>query len=252
MFISYCFEQGYAPSTISTYVSGISFHHKVRGLHDPANSFIVRKLLEGCKRACGHDDIRAPITDSILQKLYSTLSNICFSSYECSLFRAAYLLAYFGLMRVSELAYTSALQPDRPLLYSDLQITRGSKALLISIRTSKTNQRGPPTTIRVPSSASDTLCAVKAMQDYLGKRPIGQEHKYLFCHANGAPLTRSQFSGVLAKAIQSIGLPVHIYTSHSFRIGRASVLAANGVPHEDIKKLGRWKSATYLRYIRNN
>ena len=67
---------------------------------------------------------------------------------------------------------------------------------------------------------------------------------------NGSPLTRSQFTGVLAKAIRCLGLPTQVYTSHSFRIGHASDLASKGLSNETIKKLGRWKSDAVERYIR--
>ena len=154
-------------------------------------------------------------------------------------------------MRVSELVYTNALHAVRPLFYSDITITSGAKAMLISIRVSKTNQRGPATTIRIPGLCNNDLCPVKAMQNFLRLRPSGSQHQYLLCHSNSSPLTRSQFSGVLVKSVRALGLPTHIYTPHSFRIGRASVLAAEGVSHDDIKTLGRWKSSVYERYIRD-
>ena len=232
-------------------MSGISFQHKVNDLYDPTKSFVVKKLLEGCKRVRRLNDIRAPITTTVLGTIISILPEICISPYEAQLFRAAYLLAYFGLMRVSELVYTNALHAIRPLFYSDITITSGAKAMLISIRVSKTNQRGPAITIRIPGLCNNDLCPVKAMQNFLKLRPSGSQHQYLLCHSNGSPLTRSQFSSVLVKSVRALGLPTHIYTPHSFRIGRASVLAAEGVSHDNIKTLGRWKSSVYERYIRD-
>lgn len=194
-----------------------------------------------------HDN-RAPITEKILTKICHVLPNICFSIYESYLFKAAYLLAYFGLLRVSEIVFTNQLQANRPLLQSDVQIETGSRALLVSIRVSKTNQYGAPTTLRIPASGNQDFCCVTAMQKYFSLRPTGAY--YLFSHINGSPLTRSQFSGILAKAIRTLGLSTHSYLSHSFRIGRATVLASQGVPIETIKKLGRWKSDAVEQYIR--
>ena len=74
--------------------------------------------------------------------------------------------------------------------------------------------------------------------------------QFLFCHTNGTPLTRYQFGAVLTKSIQALGLKSEAYRSHSFRIGAASWLAVKGVPDETIKKLGRWKSDSYSKYIR--
>lgn len=122
--------------------------------------------------------------------------------------------------------------------------------LLISIRVSKTNHTGPPTLLRIPiaEKASSSICCVTAVNHYMQYRPA--HSKYFFCHQNSYPLTRSQFTGVLSKAVQRLGLPTHLYASHSFRIGRALDLAAKGYSSETIKHLGRWNSGAVNRYIR--
>ena len=44
-FVSFCYQQGYSPSTVTTYMSAVSFVHKLHHLDDPINSFVIRKLL---------------------------------------------------------------------------------------------------------------------------------------------------------------------------------------------------------------
>ena len=249
LFISYCFDLGYSPSSISTYISGIGCYHKLCNLKDPTAVFIVKKLLEGCRRSRPRTDVRAPITKLILQKICSNLPLICYSSYETCLFRAAYLTAYFGLFRVSEIVFSNPMQPGRPLQGSDVKVINNPKSLTISVTASKTNQAGPPTVVRIPPSDDPSLCCVTAVQQYLRFRPAGAH--YFFVHANGTPLTRCQFSGVLSKSVKISGLPSKLYTSHSFRIGRASDLASEGIPDYIIKRLGRWKSNAVAGYIRN-
>ena len=205
-------------------------------------------MKRSCRRMRPTQDVRAPITELILSKICSVLPDICFSLYESDMFKAAYLIAYFGLLRVSEVVFTNQIQAHRYLLRDDVQLEDGATALLISIRTSKTNQSGPPTTLRIPPSGNPSLCCVNAMQRYVRNRPAGTF--YFFCHQNGYPLKRSQFCGVLTKAIQKLGLPIQIYTSHSFRIGRASDFASKGYSIEAIMRLGRWKSRAVERYIR--
>ena len=98
LFVCFCFEIGYSPSIIATFISGISTFHKIRSWEDPSSAFIIRKLLEGCRRLRKSHDIRAPITESILSKINQVLPNICFSSSEVALFKAAFFLAYYGLL----------------------------------------------------------------------------------------------------------------------------------------------------------
>lgn len=248
LFISSCYEKGFSPATIATYCSGISFHHKINSWTDPTDTFVVKKLLEGCRRSRKRTDDRAPISQKLLACITKTLSDICYGSYECTLFSAAYTLAYFGLFRVSELVFTKATVSDRPLLFSDISFDNDRSVLQVCIRKCKTNQNGNPIKLHISASTGDSICCIKNMMAYLKVRPAGQG--YLFCHKNNTPLTRYQFSSILSKAIKKIGLPSTQFKTHSFRIGRASDLAARGVSMETIKQMGRWHSDSYKKYIR--
>lgn len=248
LFVSFCFEQGYAPSTIRTYLSGISFLHKLHNWNDPTDLFVIRKLLEGCRRIRLRSDVRAPITEAILKSICLSLPFVCTSLYETKLFKAAYFLAFFGLLRVSELVHTTDILHNRPLSASDVKIESGASAVLVTIRYSKTNPYGKPITLRIPASNDRNFCCVKAVSDYIKQRP--KQAINFLCHADSLPLKRSQFSGVLTKAIRNAGLPIQKFKSHSFRIGRATTLASQGIPTDIIKQLGRWKSNAVDHYIR--
>ena len=248
LFIAHSFELGYSPSTIASYLSGISFYHKLHNYQDPTNAFVVKKLLEGFKRSRKSRDVRAPITEHILRRICHVLPNICYSDFESCLFQSAYFLSYFALLRVSEVVFPSYLQPDRPLLSGDIELVDDGNTLLITIRISKTNQSGLPTTLRIPKSEDSSFCCVTTIRHYMHLRPANAY--YFFSHANGTPLTQSQFSAVLAKAVRVLRLPTGIYTSHAFRIGRATDLASKGISSDAIKKLGRWKSDAVDGYIR--
>jgi membrane-bound ClpP family serine protease len=64
-FLTYLFDKGYAPSTMITYNSAISYVHKLNGLIDPANSVFIQKMLQGAKKTRVKIDNRLPITKSI-------------------------------------------------------------------------------------------------------------------------------------------------------------------------------------------
>ena len=102
-YISHLSLGGKAPSTIDTYVAALAYKHKISGWEDPTNNFIIRKLKEGAKRGNSVSDRRRPITLSILGQLVLSLPRICASSYEACLFKAAFLLAFLGFLRVGEI-----------------------------------------------------------------------------------------------------------------------------------------------------
>jgi hypothetical protein len=95
-------------STVASYLSGVNYAHKTRNLTDYTKSFIISQMLEGLRRRNPQkSDIRTPISLDLLRKLISSLRWICNSDYEACMFSSAFSLAYFAMLRVSELAVAS-------------------------------------------------------------------------------------------------------------------------------------------------
>ena len=63
-------------------------------------------------------------------------------------------------------------------------------------------------------------------------------------------LSYSLFQEAIRNIASKMGLDETRYSTHGFRIGGASVLAAAGVPDYVIQSIGRWKSLAFLTYIR--
>ncbi|CAG2188093.1 unnamed protein product [Mytilus edulis] len=53
-FIVYMFRKKLSHSTVSGYISGLSYFNKINNLEDNTQKFVVRKLIEGIKRIAGH------------------------------------------------------------------------------------------------------------------------------------------------------------------------------------------------------
>ena len=141
LFISYMSCHKYSASTIATYMAGLSFCLRSRGLHDITQVFPIRHLIEGCRRLHTREDIRCPITLNILKRLINVLPYVCENSYDQKMYTAAFLLAFFGFLRISEFTATSR----RVSLGESDVIIKGSsphRRLLLSVRFSKTDQRG--------------------------------------------------------------------------------------------------------------
>ena len=98
---------------------------------------------------------------------------------------------------------------------------------------SKTDQHGHGSNIQIMQDRTAT-CAVVLLKKYLGLR---QDHPGLpYCHFDGSPVTRYQFSAVLNKALKFIGVDTSFIRTHSFRIGAASSQFDKGISPEEIKK----------------
>ncbi|XP_041483452.1 uncharacterized protein LOC121430241 [Lytechinus variegatus] len=68
-------------------------------------------MLDGCRRRHTRQDARCPITLPILTSLLEFLPHVCNHTYDVVLFRAAFLVAFFGFLRISEFTTSSKQGP---------------------------------------------------------------------------------------------------------------------------------------------
>lgn len=181
----------------------------------------------------------------MLQRLLIMLGSICQDVYEILLFRSAFSLAFFGALRVSEFTAPNA-RSISPLLASDVVVLRDSVRLRIA--RSKTDQYGQGTWLTI-SEITHEFCPVCLLRTFIEMRRPGAS---FLIHQNDAPLTRFQFSSMFKKGLAALGLPTAEFGTHSFRIGAATVADASGLSEELVKRLGRWRSECFRRYIRPN
>ena len=90
-------------------------------------------------------------------------------------------------------------------------------------------------------------CPVRAMKKYRRLCPERSPTLPLFQRSDGRFCTPGWLNGVLRKAALD---PHGRLTTHSLRIGFATAAAAAGVPDTVIRISGRWRGASYLRYVR--
>jgi len=244
-YIVHLFKSGSSHSTIKCYISGLTFFIKINNWPDVTQNFVVKKLLEGSRRVKGsQEDSRLPITKPLLVKILNVLPQVCTSIFETKLFSASFLLAFYGFLRVGEVSCKSG-GPDHTIKFHDFKILQES--IEFHIASSKNDQAGKGFTISIAKQPSN-ICPVKAMREYLMVRPPVQGP--LFCHFNGKALSSYQFSSVLKKALGHLKANHERILPHSFRIGRATSCAMDGMLDEEIKLLGRWKSNAYQKYVR--
>ena len=75
-FVAHLFQLGYAPSSIATTLSAISYIHKIHEVADPTAAFVIRKLLQGAAKLRPSVDSRTPITQYIFYLLVRSAPNV--------------------------------------------------------------------------------------------------------------------------------------------------------------------------------
>ena len=135
----------------------------------------------------------------------------------------------------------------------------------IILRSSKTHSvASHPQIIKISSSYQGITkldhaakyCPYNTLNKYINIRlqfPIGLKARWegpLFVFSDGSPICPWHLTLVLKRAFKPCGLDPNLYDTHSQRIGRATDLAKQSVPGQNIKCIGRWKSNSVLDYIR--
>ena len=240
-FIAHLTTLGRAPSCITSYLSALSFVHKLNNLPDPIESAVVQKSLQGVKKQNPGSDSRLPITKNILYTLYHKAPIALANQYDFILFRALCLLAFHGFFRIGELV-DKGTQP-RTVKLGDVQITQ--EGLRVVIPRSKTSSSPQVITVR---ELSNNVCPVEASRQYLALR--GTCPGQYFAHPDGSPISRQNFISMLNKVLTLCGLDPGRYKGHSFRIGAASEAAREGYSDAQIRLMGRWNSDAFRKYIR--
>ncbi|KAK3730899.1 hypothetical protein QZH41_012612 [Actinostola sp. cb2023] len=190
---------------------------------------------------------RLPITDSLMRTIFRALD---FNTFDHVMFWAACSLAYFGFLRSAEFIVPNlaSFSPSIHLQVSDLAFDSVTEPsfLRVWIKASKTDPFRKGCHVHI-GRGSPPLCAVSAVAAYLNRR--GGAPGPLFLMEDGQPLSREQLSNWLRSIFATTGVDGN-FSSHSFRIGAATVAANNGVLNHTIQALGRWTSNAYLAYIR--
>ena len=232
-----------SPNTIKTYVSAISYFHKILELKDPTSSQIVKKCLMGLKKRSSKRRKKPVINIKSLKKLCGN-SKKCFSNVnEYLLFQCIVTMLFFGLFRISELLGDAALE-IQPLKYEDLQVR--DKKILLSISSYK-HSKGNDAQVELVVQKDKSICPVYKLKKLLEFNKTSEG--YLFT-LNGRPLTKPKFNQMLKKCCKFAGL--ENFTSHCFRIGGATLAAQLGRTDAEIRTLGRWKSNAVNVYIRKS
>lgn len=251
-FIAHCYIKQLAASTITTYISALSYVHKLHSLPDFSSNFLVKKCLHGYGNSLKTPDKRLPITSDMLEKLVASVEKTCTGLFIRTLIRAMFLLAFHAFLRVGELTNNKGKPPT--LSYSDItfkDFQSGQPALLEVQISNFKHSKGRSVLLAIKGKADcKQFCPVKALWQFVCMR--GSEEGPLFIFLDGTFVSRSFFSEKLRQCLVFCGYDTKVYKGHSFRIGAASTAASMGMSESMIQEMGRWKSSAFKKYIRIN
>lgn len=241
MFIAFLVYQRFAASTIRTYISGISYYHKLFNVPDNTKSFFVAQILKGLEKTNPRSDVRQPITLDLLIKICDQVRFLEINKYDKLLLQSMFSLAFFALTRISEI--TSS--PHNILLQN---VTYQPQQKTYNIKFHSFKHSVKPVAIFIQEQYPPIICPVKNLTAYIQQR--GSQPGPVFLK-DKTEVNRNWFYKCLKTIIQRLGLSTDIFKAHSFRIGGATYAAFHlKLDDHSIQRLGRWRSSSFKSYIR--
>lgn len=237
------------PASVRQYLNIIRILHLECDLPNPLqDNWYVKSTLTGIDRLLGVPAIRrTPVHPDLLIDIYPRLD---FSTLLDTMFWAACMLMFFGILRKSNLFPDTAHQfsPRKQFVRSDFsQLEDGS--ICVNVKYSKTNQFQKRSFEVKLFPVDHILCPVSAIHRAFS----------LICLPPGAPafvtsehasaMTGSLFNAKFKQLVAATGRDASSYSSHSFRRGGASWALQCGVPGEVVQSLGDWRSDCYKQYL---
>lgn len=250
-FIACLFSLGYSPNSISSHVSAISYVHKILSLQDPSETFLVRKIIQGCHHSAPSKDSRLPITGPILANRLKSMDLSVKNLSTRTLLKSIFLLAFNAFLRLGEIVIKSKADQCKVIQRNDATFEMHQTtpvAVEIVLKNFKTNKTHDIFQIHLKASDNKDMCPVQALYNYL--HTFGHKSGPLFQFMGGEPVTYAFVVKKLTSIINFVGLNPALYKGHSFRIGAATHAAQMGYSENCIQKMGRWKSDAMRRYVR--
>ena len=252
--------RGVRGATVTSYLSGIRQMHVARGM-DPPNirDGFINLVLKGkmnkdaAEKRAGTKRTRLPVTKNVMLLLKKLIRQWDKPVMERLLVWAVCTLAFAGSFRIGEIlcGREGQFDPDFTLLTEDVTegLSDGGKMLSIKLKCPKETKTAAPTIVDVFESKGP-LWPVKAWSRWRDRAVI-RERKPIFVFENGTPLTSRKLNSYLKALLEPyIDYNKGTVTSHSFRAGIPSMLAAAGHDTEEIKQVGRWSSNAVEKYMK--
>ena len=245
LFITYLHESNFSASTICSHLSAISFSHKLSGDPDPCQSFIIQRMILGCKKGFKTSDRRLPILKPMLCQLVNSCSLLS-GGFDKILYQALLLVTYNGFFRIGEILPSKKSKKGKVIQLTHTRVSPSS--ILIELQNYKTRRSQTPLIVTIKASGG-SYCPVKKLRQYLNIR--GNTQGPLFLNWNDSPVLTSQFNRTLKCLLNWGNFPCDVYKAHSLRIGACSQSILSGLPERVVMGLGRRKSySAFKRYVR--
>ena len=249
-YLQFLTSNGSSTPTLANHLSAIKANLAIYGL--PTLLFQDPRIKYFQKAMILHRPFKPSLKSVIDIDTLHLIVRLCDSTYMGQVFKAAYTLAFFSFLRLSNLVphTTKQFSPLYHLARGD--IIFDPPGIQLIIKWSKTLQnRKSVKILKIPSLGSNPICPVAAIKNLLQITP-GSTNSPLFqykTHTKWLPMTDNQVRRHFQNVLQRLQLQNTNLTFHAFRRSGASFAFNSNVSLQDIQSHGTWMSECVWKYI---
>ena len=251
-FLEYLYQNGLSPKVIKNYLSSISSVSKNFNLDISSLSHI--SVAHYLRSISINSSFRLkPRGIFNITTLYH-ISRACDTLSDPVLYRALFLTAFFGFLRMSNLAPHSSAKFDhtKHFLRQDLFLHPPGVHLLIKW-TKSLQDHTSHHLIQLPELNNFFLCPTRALKTLIKSRPLSPTAP-LF--ANNFPpfssVIDTHIRDSLKKILTLLGISPSGHGFHTFRRSGATFAFDHNVPLQNIMAYGLWRSSAVWTYLQNS
>ena len=258
LFIGFKIDQSMKSTTVKSYVSAIKKMLVDDGYVWDDQKILLASLTKACKVVNDKVRTRLPIQCGLLELILFEVNRIYGPKgqhYLQILYQTLFALAYYGMMRISEVTLS-----DHVLKARNVNAALNKDKLLLVLTSSKTHSQGMrPQKIKITSNINSktefyqhrNFCPFELVHTYMKLRGNYDSDKdQFFVFRDGTPVGPDHARSILRQSLSSLGLDPINYGMHSFRVGRTTDLIKCNYSLEEVKCMGRWRSNTVYKYIK--
>lgn len=211
LYAAHLAREGLRPCSIQLALTAIAWKHKQQGMDNPTGDQLVHAVVAGIKRALGtKKQHKQALIAALVRQMVEPIA--CDHHIVHHRDHALLLLGFSGAFRRSEVC---------TLEVSDLRFV--PQGLEVTLRRSKTDQRGKGTVKAIPFASDKDFCPVRSLQRWLWSAGIESGPIFRRIDRWGFIGTKALEPGTLARIIKkhalAAGLDPAQFSGHSLRSG---------------------------------
>jgi hypothetical protein len=241
--------------TILQMLTAIQCWHQVHGVKFPDTDDILNWAAHGAKAFDPPQSKRGPRKPMTIALLNAIIPHLSLINPVHVAVLAAATAAFFGIARLGKIVLKRGRAignlPKRKNLREDV-LLRGHIVTIVHIPWTKVGKENSED-IYWASHPLLECCPVKALRRHLRMNNPGPTQHLFGVRQTGKafrPLSHATFVRVLNNMAKKAHVILPL--GHSFRIGGTNEYLLRGVPFEEVKIMGRWRSDAFRLYLRKH